>query len=266
MSAARDLILVKLGGSSLQDPKVVQSISQDLEQVHNRGQKVVVVHGGGPAINEALTAKGIQWEFIDGQRKTTGTMIEVIDSVLCGQVNRRIVKSLNAAGVPALGLSGADMQILHCQPMNEKLGFVGEVDQVNSSFILSLMFDLKTPVVPVVAPLGVGERGQLFNVNADMAASALAAALNVKKLIFMTDQEGILDHNKKLISQIESLGLYQLIETGVVAGGMLAKVKAVLGALKKGVPAVQIIHAQKPHSLLDALLQPERGGTSCYRD
>lgn len=266
MTSTRDLILIKLGGSSLQDPKIVNSICHDIEQVVNRGQKIILVHGGGPAINEALTAKNIQWEFVDGQRKTTSAMIEVIESVLCGQVNRSIVKCLNTMGIPALGLSGSDMKILNCKLMNEKLGFVGEVDRVNVSPLLSLLFDMKMNVVPVLAPVGTDDSGQLYNVNADMAASAVAAALNVKKLIFMTDQDGILDQNKMLIRQIESLGLYQLIETGIVSGGMLAKVKAVLNALKKEVPHVQIINAKKSHSLLDTLLQPERIGTNCFRD
>lgn len=253
-------ILVKLGGAALQQPELVQSICSDLDHIRRVGINVVVVHGGGPAINQELTSRGIKWEFIDGQRVTTPAMMEVIEMVLCGWVNRRIVRTLNSSGVKAVGMSGSDASTLYCKQSSPKLGQVGLIDRVDTAVIHSI---LETNSIPVIAPVGVGADGEAFNINADWAASRIAQALGIKKVLFLTDQDGILDQAGKLIPELDAGELENLIETGVVTGGMLAKTQTVVSALRNGVSEVQILNAKRPHGLIEELFTNVGVGTLC---
>ncbi len=262
---AGSTVLIKLGGAALQDSNLVESICDDLTLIRSVGVSVVLVHGGGPSINQELTSKGIAWEFIDGQRVTTPEMMDVIEMVLCGSVNRRIVRTLNHAGVRAVGMSGTDASTLYCKKSNPKLGQVGVIDKVNTSFINSILNTQTDGVgsIPVIAPVGIGKNGEAYNINADWAASRIAQALGIKKVFFLTDQEGILDGNQQLISELDAGELENLIDTGIVKGGMLAKVQTVIHALRHGVNDVHILNARRPHGLIEELFTAAGVGTVC---
>jgi len=263
---AGDTILIKLGGAALQDSNLVASICADLTLIQAVGVSVVLVHGGGPSINKELTEKGIQWEFIDGQRVTTPDMMDVIESVLCGSVNRRIVRALNRSGVRAIGLSGPDGATLLCKRSNSKLQQVGTIDRVDTSYIQAILNtrnESGQTAIPVIAPVGLGINGEAYNINADWAASRVAQAMKIKKVLFLTDQDGILDSHSKLIEELDAGELESLIETGVVKGGMLAKAQTILHALKNGVADVHILNARRPHGLIEELFTDRGIGTVC---
>jgi acetylglutamate kinase len=252
-------ILIKLGGAALEDSNLVAAICSDLSLIRSVGIQLVLVHGGGPAINRELTSKGISWEFINGQRVTTPEMMDVIEMVLRGHVNQKIVRTLNKAGMRAVGISGTDARTLYCKQSNAQLGQVGAIERVDTSYIQAVM----QHATPVIAPLGVGASGKAFNINADWAAARITEALGVKKMIFLTDQEGILDSNNKLIEELDAGELENLIETGVVRGGMLAKVQTILHALRNGVTDVHVLNARRPHGLIEELFTDRGVGTVC---
>lgn len=259
-------ILIKLGGAALKDAALVSAICEDLNLIKAAGVSVVIVHGGGPSINAELTQRGISWEFIDGQRVTTPEMMDVIEMVLCGSVNRQIVRALNKSGANAVGMSGTDGATLLCKKANAKLQQVGAIDRVDTTYIDSIL-QMKTEggqtAIPVIAPIGIGKKGEAYNINADWAASRIAQALGIKKLLFLTDQEGILDTEGKLIEELDAGELESLIENGVVKGGMLAKVQTVLYGLKNGVTDIHILNARRPHGLIEELFTDRGVGTVC---
>jgi acetylglutamate kinase len=259
-------ILIKLGGAALQDEELVRSICDDLTLIRSIGVSLVLVHGGGPSINAELESKQITWEFIDGQRKTSSEMMDVIEMVLCGRVNRRIVRTLNHAGVRAVGLSGPDAATLMCRKANDKLGQVGVIEEVDATLIQAVMNAKSADglgAIPVIAPVGMGGAGEAFNINADWAASRLSQALGINKLLFLTDQDGILDGKGKLVPELDAGELENLIETGVVKGGMLAKAQTILHALRHGVTDVHVINARRPHALIEELFTDRGVGTVC---
>ena len=235
-------IVIKLGGSALQNSETLKQLTVMVRGFQNRKYDVVLVHGGGPLINQELTARGIEWKFIEGQRQTTPEMIDVIDQVLAGDINGMLVHALKEAQISAVGLSGARDQILLCSQLNAELMQVGKVDSVNTTAI-DQAFSALPGVVTVVAPLGVGKDGEKYNINADWAATQLSIALKAEKLIFLTDQLGILDHRKHLINKVTPESIEQLIDIGVISGGMCAKVRAMTAALKSGVKQIRVLHA-----------------------
>lgn len=255
------LLVIKLGGASLESETVVQSLAKDIKKLHELGYTMLLIHGGGPAINAALSERNIIWEFIDGQRKTTPEMMKVIEATLFGIVNRRLQTHFSVLGVPVLGISGSDMGILKCKPLNDELGLVGQVEGVNKDLLKKIV---GLDVVPLITPVGSDEKGNKFNVNADVAAMHIATGLKAKNLIYMTDQKGIWDQNQETIGQIDALGLYQLMQTKVVQGGMLVKVKSVVHALRDGVEEVDIIDARAENSLYDLVHSKKTLGTRCY--
>ncbi len=257
-------ILVKLGGSALQDVELVKTLCEDLALIRSIGISIVLVHGGGPIISEELTRRGIKSEFFEGQRITTPEMIDVIEMVLCGKINRRIVRTLNNCGIKAVGLSGTDANMLLCRGDEPKLQNVGVIQSVNTEFLsMYLKKDERQTIIPVIAPVGVDEDGQALNINADWAASRITQALGINKLIYLTDQDGILDSNGKLISELDSAELEDLIRKGIVTGGMLAKTKTILHALKNKVQNIHIINSKRPHSLIEELFTNSGIGTVC---
>lgn len=281
-------LLIKLGGAALQDASLVQSLCEDLSLIHSVGINLILVHGGGPSINKELEARGIKWEFINGLRITTPEMMDVIEMVLCGQVNHRIVRALNQSGVRAIGLSGADASLLQCKQADPQLQQVGLIEKVDTSSIQALMnhqnisattttsslissthhpasssLSSPSPLIPVIAPVGVGKKGEAYNINADWAASRIAEAMKIKKMFFLTDQDGILDAQMKLISELDAGQLESLIEQGVIKGGMLAKAQTIIYALRHGVKDVHIINAKRPHGLIEELFTDTGIGTVC---
>lgn len=263
---AGETILIKLGGAALQDSRLVDSLCEDLALIREVGVSVVLVHGGGPSINQELTTHGITWKFIDGQRVTTPEIMDVVEMVLCGSVNRRIVRTLNQAGVNAVGMSGADANTLQCRPASNELGQVGKIEKVDVTLINSILTaqnQTGSGYIPVIAPVGVGRDGMAFNVNADWAAARIALALGIKKIIYLTDQNGILDAEGQLISELDAGELENLIETSVVKGGMLAKSQTMLHALRHGVKDIHILNAKRSHSLIEELFTSGGVGTIC---
>lgn len=259
-------IMVKLGGSILQDDSLMETIAADITAIQRVGVRVILVHGGGPAINLELERRNIKWEFIDGLRVTTPEMMDVIEMVLCGTVNRRIVRSLNKMGLRAVGFSGADCATLVCKPAAKNLGLVGEIEAVHQQLIdkvLEMSDEMGQRGVPVIAPVGTDRQGRAYNINADWAASRIASKIGVTKMLFLTDQDGILDHEGKLIPELDAGELVQLIEDGTVKGGMLAKAKTILYAVQNKVTDVHILNARRPHSLIEELFTDAGIGTVC---
>jgi len=261
MNTNQKRILIKLGGASLQDNSVLVKLANCLTQYRTLGYQVLLVHGGGPAINAELTRRNIKWDFVRGQRITTPEMMDVIEMVLSGSINPKIVKFLNARGLFSLGFSGVDGPTLICSQASPELGMVGLVEQVNSRWLEDLLSQASAPI-PVISPLGTNVKGESFNVNADWAASRIASALKVDQMIFLTDQKGILDARKMPIKDISQLGLEQLVEDEVVTGGMYTKTLTILHALESGVQSVRVMSAQ---DCVDALYN-DRIGTWCLNE
>lgn len=259
-------IVVKLGGSVLQNDDLLESICEDIANIRKVGVKVVLVHGGGPSINEELTRRGITWSFIDGQRVTTPEMMSVVEMVLCGSVNRRIVRSLNVAGLKAVGFSGVDAGTLLCKKADDRLGQVGVIERVSTQLIdqvLGMEDELGYRGIPVIAPVGLGRDGTAYNINADWAASRLASGMGVTKMLFLTDQDGILDSSGQLLPALDAGELEQLIEDGTVKGGMLAKAQTILHALQNKVTDVHILNARRRNALVEELFTDHGVGTVC---
>lgn len=238
----KPIVVIKLGGSSLQNPETVLQLAILVRGYQKRRYRVVLVHGGGPAINAELTRQNIKWQFINGQRQTTLEMMTVIDKVLATEVNGALVENLKRAGIAARGLSGATAEILFCSQAAPELKCVGKVETVNTAGLTEILNQFGGKV-PVIAPIGFGASGEKFNINADWAACQIAVALEAKKLVFLTDQNGILDQQKQLVQRANSRLINLMIADGTISGGMFTKVKAMMTALSAGVKHVRVLNA-----------------------
>ncbi|MBY0516893.1 MAG: acetylglutamate kinase [Bacteriovoracaceae bacterium] len=232
-------IVVKIGGAALSIPFAWETACKAVAELRSQGNRVIVVHGGGPAINQALKAKNISWDFFEGQRITTPEMIETIEDALWS-VNRKLGQSLASLNVPYLGVMGKDGGLLNCVQLNEKLGEVGEVRHVHGSLLSGLM---NQGITPLVCPIGHGGNGKGLNVNADWAAARIAAAVGADELVYLTDQKGILDSQSQVFPLLTSYLLKVLVEEGIVTGGMLAKTRSILDAIANNVADVHVIAA-----------------------
>ncbi len=235
-------VVIKIGGSTLQSAETLEHVVEAIAQYRQFGYQVVLIHGGGLAINREFKRRGIEWQFHDGQRVTTPKMTEVIEMVLCGQVNRQIVSQLEQAKIPALGVSCAQETVFVCKRFSPDLQRVGSVTAVNTRKLERILAWPMAPV-PVLAPMGVDRRGQVYNINADWAASFLASQLGAQYLICLTDQDGIWNEAQVCLDFANPELLQQLICDNTVTDGMLTKVRSVLHALKSGVRAVRIMKA-----------------------
>lgn len=242
-------VLIKLGGSSLENANTLTELTLLVSGYRENNYDVILVHGGGPAINQALTARRIEWKFINGQRQTTLEMMDVIEDVLARQINEQLVLKLNQANISAVGLSGAQDKILFCTQSDAELMQVGKIENVNSRGIVKYLTQPNS-VVPVIAPIGIGANFEKYNINADWAATKIAMALNVEKLIFLTDQNGILDENSQLIQMTSPEKIKALIEGGVITGGMYTKVTTMMTALYSGIEQVCVLNANRASQLL----------------
>lgn len=234
-------VVIKLGGASLQDEAVLSVFAEALKQYRRFGFEVIVVHGGGPAINAELTRLGMTWSFLQGQRVTTPEMMTVVEKVLVDDVNSRLVDFLRSQGLCAQGLSGADGKTFICSAVSDELGMVGLIKEVQGQGIEEILACSDSPI-PVLAPLGVGDHDERYNINADWAASRLAVALRAKYLVFLTDQCGILNGEGKMLQKISVPEMKRLIEDKVVTQGMLTKTRTILSALENGVTAVRVMN------------------------
>lgn len=254
-------IVIKLGGSTLNSTQTLQRLATLVRGLQSTGHQVILVHGGGPAVNAELTKRQITWKFIDGQRQTTPEMISIIEEVLAKKVNSMLVESMRDAEMNAIGISGA-AGLLFCRQASPELMQVGEVQSVNREMLESLLNGADQPL-PVIAPIGIGSDGQKYNINADWAAAQIAIAVRAKKLIFLTDQDGVLDQNRQLVVKAKPSMLQLWMAQGVIAGGMSTKVKAMMAALSAGVLQVRVLNANSADDLLadeniGTLLRAER--------
>ncbi len=260
------IVVIKYGGSAMLDPKINATIIQDIILLKLVGLKPVVVHGGGPEINDMLKRVGIQSEFIDGLRVTTKETVEVVEMVLAGKVNKNIVTKINQKGAKAVGITGKDGQLLTAKKIEKEvdLGYVGEITQVDTALITTL---IEQGFIPVIAPLGADEEGNTYNINADYAAVAIAGALKAQKLVFLTDVEGVLkDKNdpETCISYLNKKEALAYIEQGVIAGGMIPKVECCLKAIDAGVQMVHILDGRVEHSVILEIYTYNGIGTMIY--
>jgi acetylglutamate kinase len=251
-------LVIKLGGSTLEHQR---DVLQDIIWLHSLGAHPVLVHGGGPYINEWLDRLNLPTRFENGLRVTDAATLEVVRMVLLGQVNQSLVLMASQMGGKAIGLSGTDGGMVRAHIADERLGFVGEIEAVDPTPVHAL---IAQDYIPVVAPLGEGPNGTCLNINADLVAAHLAGALNAEKLIFLSNVVGICRSDGSLISELSEAEARQLIADGVINGGMIPKVSACLDALA-AVPRVHIVDGREPHVLLRELFTDKGAGTMIIR-
>ncbi len=255
------VVVVKFGGNAMVDPVLFASFASDVVWMHRVGIRPIVVHGGGPQIGEWMARLGRESTFVDGRRVTDAETLEVAQMVLMGKVNSDIVTALNANGPVAVGLSGTDASMLEAELRDPDLGFVGTVTDVHPELIeRTLSMDL----VPVLATIGVDDRGQRYNINADDAATAVARSLGAQKLIFLTDVEGLLadvEDPDSLIANVTPGDIDELVADGTIAGGMVPKMSGCAEAVRGGVGSVHLIDGRRPHVLLLELFTDAGVGT-----
>ena len=254
-------VVIKYGGSAMVDDTLRNTFADDVAMLHYVGINPIIVHGGGPHISRAMDRRGMTPEFVDGLRVTDGDTMSVVQSTLAGEINPDIVRLVNAHGSVAAGVSGLDANLFVARPQDERLGFVGEVTEVNPGLIESLQ---SQGYVPVVAPLARGEDGHPYNLNADTAAGALASALGAAKLVYLTDVEGLyrdLGDEDSLISRIAVSELETLLESGTATAGMLPKLHSCINAVRSGVERAHILDGRVQHALLLEIFTPEGIGT-----
>jgi acetylglutamate kinase len=252
-------VVVKYGGSAMDDSSFAKSFARDVALLSQVGVRVVVVHGGGPQITAAMKKEGIAPTWVDGLRVTTRRTMELVRRVLGGEVNGEITRMLEASGARAVGLNGVDAGMLRCRQLDGRLGRVGELVEVNPALLKGL---LEAGMVPAVAPLGLGLDGEVYNLNADTVAGALAAALKAQKLVFLTDVEGVYRNAEDSSSLISKMTLSELaFIVDRFKGGMLPKLRAVVAAMRDGVSQAHILDGRVQHALLLEMFTPEGIGT-----
>ena len=257
--------VIKYGGAAMTDPGLKETFGKDVTILRKIGINIVIVHGGGKEITDVAKKLGIETRFVDGQRYTDEAMVEVVQMVLAGKINKEIVNLINLNDGAAIGLSGVDNMLLRATKFVEgshDLGFVGKVVSVNVPFIDLL---LKNGMMPVIAPVGVDSTGTIYNVNADLAAGTIAAALEAEKLVYLSDIEGIII-NKNRISTLTESQAYLLIASGSIFGGMIPKVQSAFKTLNAGVKKVHIVDGRIKHSLLLEIFTDEGIGTQMIHE
>ncbi len=269
-------VVIKYGGSTMEEERVRRSFALDVVLLKYIGLNPVVVHGGGPQIGEMLSKIGKKSEFVEGMRVTDPETMEIVEMVLVGKVNKQIVSLINQQGGKAVGLSGKDGGLLLAEKMrlrkassSEKgqeeidIGMVGEVKAVRPEVIQALE---KEGFIPVIAPIGVGESGETYNINADLVAGKVASALKAEKLILLTDVEGVLDREKNLVSTLSSSEAREMIEKKIISSGMIPKVRCCLDALEEGVSKTHIINGTVEHAILLEMFTDVGIGTQITRE
>ena len=256
-----DIIVIKYGGSAQTSDELKAKFAQDISLLKIVGMKPVVVHGGGKSITSLLSDLNIDTKFIDGQRVTTKEVMRIVEMVLSGEVNKEIVSLLNSQGVKALGISGKDADFIKAIPKDREVyGYTGVIEEIDPTIIYNILDDGFIPVIaPIASGVSLGHPG--FNINADLAASKIAVALNARKVLFLTDTPGVLDKDKNLIQTLTISKAEQLKKDGTIVGGMVPKVDACIEALRGGVKKAHIIDGRLEHSLLLEILTSSGIGT-----
>lgn len=264
-----EIVVIKYGGGAMTKTALKKDLAMDLSLMKRVGIRPVLVHGGGPEITEMMKQLKMDVKFIDGYRKTDSKAIEIVKMVLLGKINSELVGLVNSIdSVEAIGLSGLDSHLIQSEPKKEPpgLGFVGDVKKINTRLIYSL---IEMDYIPVIASVGLGKDGKMFNINADSVAAAMAVALEAHHIMFLTDVDGILrdlgDH-KSLISEMTAEHIERLVEKGEVSGGMIPKIAACLAAIKGGVGWAHILNGTHPHVMLQEIFTKRGAGTMIKRD
>ena len=254
-------VVAKYGGNAMTDPQLKKSVMQDILLLQLVGVKIILVHGGGPEISAMLKKLSIESHFENGLRVTDDDTMEVVQMVLAGKVNKSLAADLSARGGGAVGLCGIDGGLIKVHQKNEKLGHVGEIDEINTKILDDL---LDGGFIPVISSIGIDDDGNPYNINADTAAAKIAAALHAESMVVMSNINGVLrdkDDENSLISQISLADAEELKKSGIIAGGMIPKVDCCTNAVKEGVKKVFIINGEIPHAILIELLTDEGLGT-----
>ena len=269
-------VVIKFGGHAMGEQASIESFSSDIVLLQQVGAKPVVVHGGGPQIGSMLARLEMESNFIDGLRVTDQQTISIVEMVLAGAINKSLVTSISAAGGMSVGISGKDGNLIIAKKLNHRtkdtdsaienlvdLGYVGIPDKVDKQVLDAL---LGVNMIPVVAPLGLGADGETYNINADTAAGSIASALNASRLLMLTDVDGVLDDNGKLIPRLSIAQARQLILNGVIKGGMIPKVETCIQAVQSGAGAAVILDGRKKHAVLVELFTEHGIGTLIYAE
>lgn len=259
-------IVVKYGGNAMQSEELKQAVMEDIVLMQLVGINVVLVHGGGPEINEMLVKTGKKSKFVNGLRVTDKETIEIVQQVLAGKVNKSLVQHLTQSGGRAIGLCGLDGKMLMAKKLESEddLGFVGQIESVNP---LIIMDSLKNGYIPVISTIAGGKNGEVYNINADLAAARIAAKLSAKKLILMTDVRGLLRNVKDestLVSTVNVSDVPSLKKDGIIKGGMIPKIDCCVEAVRSGVGRAHILDGRLKHSILLELFSDEGIGTMLY--
>lgn len=255
------IVVIKFGGNAMGSDEDMASFARDIVLMQQVGVNPVVVHGGGPMINEMLAKLDIKSEFVGGKRVTDEATVEVVEMVLSGRVNKRIVQALNAEGGRAVGISGKDANTVVCDPADPALGFVGDPVEVTPDLIHQMH---GSGIIPVVAPIGTGRDGETFNINGDTMAGAIASALKADRLLLLTDVEGVKNDSGEVVTELSAQQIETLTRDGIIAGGMIPKTETALAALRGGVRAVVILDGRAPNACLLELFT-EHGAGSIIR-
>ena len=269
-------VVIKFGGHAMGEQASIEAFARDIVFLQQVGAKPVVVHGGGPQIGSMLARLEMESNFIDGLRVTDQQTISIVEMVLAGAINKSLVASISSAGGMSVGISGKDGNLIIAKKLTHRtkdtdsaienlvdLGYVGIPDKVDKQVLDAL---LGVNMIPVVAPLGLGADGQTYNINADTAAGSIASALNASRLLMLTDVDGVLDDNGKLIPRLSTAQAKQLILNGVIKGGMIPKVETCIQAVQSGAGAAVILDGRKKHAVLVELFTEHGIGTLIHAD
>ena len=273
---AGSTVVVKFGGHAMGDKSLFKTFASDMVLLKQVGTNPLVVHGGGPQIGEMLERMAIKSEFIDGLRVTDEATVDIVEMVLAGSINKSIVAAINEAGGRAVGISGKDANLITAKRLLitktdpesniEKvvdLGFVGEPTKIDSTLIDTLILG---GLIPVIAPVGQGDDGETYNINADTAAGAIAGAADAKRMLMLTDVEGVLDNTGQLIPDLTIKEANKLKANGVISGGMIPKIETCIGAVRQGAEAAVILDGRVPHAVLLELFTSQGHGTIIRRE
>jgi acetylglutamate kinase len=252
-----ETIVIKYGGNVLIDRSIFNNFIEDIGILNKLGLSIIVVHGGGPRIKRELEKSNIPTQFINGLRVTDEKIINIVEKVLI-DFNNDIVNSLNKKGSKAVPINTKNKNIIVVSPEDKKLGFVGVPEKINNNIIKDI---IKNNQIPVVAPLGLGKNNQTYNINGDTAAGAIAKSLKSRRLLLMTNVEGVLSKDKKLVTEISSSKILEMINNETITGGMIPKINTCLDAVNNGVKGVVIMDGRKPHSILNEIFSDTGAGT-----
>jgi acetylglutamate kinase len=252
------IVVIKLGGHAMGSDEGMASFARDVMLMRTVGVNPVVVHGGGPMINDLLDRLAIKSTFVGGKRVTDAATMEVVEMVLSGQVNKRIVAAINAAGGKAVGISGKDAGLITCDVASPELGLVGEPAHIDPALLHQLF---KAEMIPVIAPIGTGRNGETLNINGDTAAGAIAAALKADRLLLLTDVAGVKNAAGDVVTELTAADVDRMTAEGVITGGMIPKTETAMAAVRAGVRAAVILDGRAPNACLLELFTDHGAGS-----